>query len=223
MGEVPSLGALGYGLLGLVLTRPVTMSERRFGEQQSAANPSHHGKGSVRYDRCVKDAAYVLAAIAVVVYVVARQRRGDRFVQRSLLFPLVLGIYGVFLVRGAVDRDAVSALSLGLLALSAAASIGFGIFRGRTMELFVQDGELWERASWRTILAGWGGLIVTRACLIGVAAALGATLAASPLWIPLLLAVTLAAQIMVERERARATGAVFATSRRARRRARRAG
>ena len=171
----------------------------------------------------MKGAALVLAGIAVVVLFVARQRRGERFVQRSLLFPLALGVYGAFLVRGAVDHDTVSALSLVLLALSAAASIGFGIFRGRTIELFVQDGELWERASWTTILAGWGGLIVTRACLIGLAAALGASLAASPLWIPLLLAVTLAAQILVEGERARATGASFASSRRTRRRARRAG
>ena len=45
------------------------------------------------------------------------------------------------------------------------------------------------------------------------------TLAASPTWIPLLLAVTLAAQILVEGERARASGATFAASRRARRRA----
>jgi hypothetical protein len=169
----------------------------------------------------VKDAAFVLGAIALVAVLVVRQRRGDRFVQRSLIFPLALGIYGVFLVRGAVDHDTVSALSLALLALSAAVSIGFGMFRGRSMELFVRDGELWERASWRTILVGWGGLIVTRACLIGLAAAWGASLAASPLWIPLLLAVTLAAQFWVEAERARASGAAFAASRRARRRARR--
>jgi len=169
----------------------------------------------------VKGALYVVAGVAVVVFLVVRQRRGDRFVQRSLLFPLALGVYGVFLVRGPVHHDRVSAVSLALLALSAAASIGFGIFRGRSMELFVRDGELWERASWRTIVAGWGGLLATRACLIGLAAALGASLAASPLWIPLLLAVTLAAQILVEGERARATGATVATSRRARRRARR--
>jgi hypothetical protein len=163
----------------------------------------------------------VVAGLALVAFFVVRQRRGDRFVQRSLLFPLALGAYGLFLVQGVVRHDQVSAVSVSLLSLSAAASVGFGVFRGRTMELFVQEGELWERATWTTIIAGWGGLVATRACLIGVAAALGATLAASPLWIPLLLAVTLTAQILVERERARASGATFAASRRARRRARR--
>jgi hypothetical protein len=97
----------------------------------------------------------------------------------------------------------------------------FGVFRGRTMELFVRDGELWERASWTTIVAGWGGLLVTRVFLIGLAVAIGATLAASPTRIPLLLAITLGAQILVVGQRAHATGASVAPSRRATRRARR--
>lgn len=159
--------------------------------------------------------------IAIVAFLVVRQRRSERFVERSLLFPLLLGAYGLVLARGAVRHDPVTGSSLLLLSLSAAASIGFGVFRGRTIELFVRDGELWERASWATIVGGWGGLLLTRACLIGLAAAVGATLAASPTWIPLLLAVTLGAQILVEAQRAHATGARLGVSRRARRRARR--
>lgn len=169
----------------------------------------------------MRDALYVLGGIAIVAFVVVRQRRSERFVERSLVFPVVLGVYGLVLARGAVKSDPVTAASVVLLSLSAGASIGFGVFRGRTIELFVRNGELWERASWTTIVAGWGGLLLTRVILIGLAAAIGATLAASPTWIPLLLAVTLAAQILVEAERARATGAPLGESRRARRRNRR--
>ena len=169
----------------------------------------------------MRDAFYVVGGIAIVAFVIVRQRRSERFVERSLIFPLLLGAYGLVLARGAVNREPVTAASVVLLSLSAAASIGFGVFRGRTVELFVRDGELWERASWMTIVAGWGGLLVTRVVLIGLAAAVGASLAASPTWIPLLLAVTLAAQMLVEAERARASGATLAESRRGRRRAQR--
>lgn len=161
------------------------------------------------------------AGLAIVAFFIVRQRRSNRFVQRSLLFPLLLGLYGAFLVKGTLRQDSTSAASVLLLSLSAAASIGFGVFRGRTITLFIKDGELWERASWTTIVAGWGGLLVTRLLLIALAVAVGATLAASPTWIPLLLAVTLGAQIVVETERARETSAAFAESRRAGRHARR--
>jgi hypothetical protein len=170
------------------------------------------------YDRCMKGAAYVAAGLAIVAFFIIRQRRSNRFVQRSLLFPLLLGLYGAFLVSGTLRHGSASASSVLLLSLSAVASIGFGIFRGRRIDLFVKDGELWERASWTTIVAGWGGLLVTRLLLIALAVTVGATLAASPTWIPLLLAVTLGAQILVETERARESGAALAESRRASRR-----
>jgi hypothetical protein len=104
-----------------------------------------------------------------------------------------------------------------LLVLSAVASVGFGVLRGRTIELFERAGELWERASWTTIAIGWGGLVVIRVALIAVAAVVGAKVAASPATIPLMLAITLAAQMLVVRQRARATGVAIAPSRRRRR------
>jgi len=118
-------------------------------------------------------------------------------------------------------HHALSIASAVLLVLSAFASIGFGVIRGRTIELFERSGELWERASWTTIGVGWGGLLVTRVVLIGVAAAIGAKLAAAPSSIPLMLAITLGTQMLVVRERARGTGVPIAPSQRARRRSRR--
>src|SRR5439155_20892366 len=97
-----------------------------------------------------------------------------------------------------------------LLFLSAVASIGFGVIRGRTIELFVRRGELWERASWTTVAAGWGGLVVTRIALIGVAAAVGEKVAASRSGIPFMLAITLATQMVLVRQRARPSGVPIA-------------
>jgi hypothetical protein len=171
----------------------------------------------------VRAAIYVLGGLAVVAFFVVRQRRSDRFEQRSLIFPIALGIYGALLLNSTSRHDRITFASAVLLLVSAVASIGFGVFRGQTIELFVRDGELWERATWTTIAGGWGGLLGTRVALIGLASAVGAHLAASPATIPLMLAITLAAQMLVVGQRARATGVAIAPSRRERRRARRRG
>jgi hypothetical protein len=168
-----------------------------------------------------KDAIYVLGGLLVVAFFIVRQRRSDRFRERSLLLPIALGIYGIVLLRNTTEHHALTAASAVLLIVSAAASTGFGVIRGRTIELFVRGGELWERASWTTIGVGWGGLLVARVALIGVAAGIGAKVAASPTSIPLMLAVTLGAQMVVVRQRARASGVPLAPPRRASRRSRR--
>jgi hypothetical protein len=165
----------------------------------------------------VKDALYVVGGCAVVVFFVVRQRRSDRFTERSLLLPIGLGIYGIVLLTDTSKHHAFTVASGVLLVASAAASIGFGVIRGRTIELFERGGELWERASWTTLGVGWGGLLVIRIALIGVATAIGATVAASPTSIPLMLAITLTTQMIVVRERARAMGVSIAATRRARR------
>ena len=134
---------------------------------------------------------YVVGGSAVVVFFVVRQRRSDRFTERSLLFPIGLGINGIVLLTDTSKHHAFTVASGVLLVVSAAASIGFGVIRGRTIELFERGGELWERASWTTVGVGWGGLLVTRIALIGAATAIGATVAASPTSIPLMLAITL--------------------------------
>jgi hypothetical protein len=147
-------------------------------------------------------ALYALGGLAIVTIFVVRQRRSDRYRERSLIVPLVLGLYGLALLRGTWRHDPLSFASIVLLALSAVASIGFGVFRGRTIDLVVRDGELWEQASWRTIGVGWGGLLLARVALLGIAGLAGAHFAASPTSIPLLIAVTLAAQMLVVAERA---------------------
>ena len=168
----------------------------------------------------MKDAILVLGGLAVIAFFIVRQRRSDRFRERTLLFPIGLGLYGTVLLHDTARRHPLTGASGVLLAVSAAASIVFGLIRGRTIELSVRDGELWERASWRTIGVGWGGLLVTRIGLIAVAAITGAQLAASATSIPLMLSITLATQLVVVGQRARASGAALAPARRRRSRRR---
>jgi hypothetical protein len=106
------------------------------------------------------------------------------------------------------EQDTVTTASAVLLVVSVAASIAFGVVRGRTTELTVQGGEVWECASWTAIGVGWLGLIVTRLALIAAAVAVGAKVAASPATIPIMLAITLAAQMLVVRARAREIGSL---------------
>jgi hypothetical protein len=86
----------------------------------------------------VKDAIYVLGGLAVVVFFIVRQRRSDRFRERSLIFPMALGIYGVVLLTDTSKHHALTVASAALLILSAVASVGFGVIRGRTIELFTR-------------------------------------------------------------------------------------
>jgi hypothetical protein len=167
----------------------------------------------------VKDVLYVGGGLAIIAFFILRQMRSDRFRERSLIFPIGLGIYGVAVLDGATRTHSLTAGSTLLLGLSAIASVVFGVVRGRTIELFERGGELWERATWATI-AGWGGLLVTRAGIIAIAAIAGASLAASPASIPLMLGVTLATQIIVVGRRARETGLAVPTRSHRRRRGR---
>ena len=94
----------------------------------------------------MRDALYVVGGLAIVVFFIVRQLRSDRFEQRSLIFPVGLGIYGAVILNGTSKHHPVTAASAGLLGLSAVASVAFGVIRGRTIELFERDGELGERA-----------------------------------------------------------------------------
>ena len=137
-----------------------------YGQWQRRLGQCGGSRTSIRraHSSMVKDAIYVLGGLAVVVFFVVRQRRSDRFRERSLLFPIGLGIYGVVLLTSMSEHHALTVASAVLLILSMAASIGFGVIRGRTIELFTRGGELWERASWTTIGVGWGGLFSPASC-----------------------------------------------------------
>jgi hypothetical protein len=78
----------------------------------------------------MRDAIYVVGGLAVIAFFIARQRRSERFEQRSLIVPAALAVYGMVLLGHTTRRHPFSASSAVLLTLSAVASIAFGAFRG---------------------------------------------------------------------------------------------
>jgi hypothetical protein len=50
----------------------------------------------------MRTALYVVGGLAIIAFFVVRQRRSDRYRERSLLLPLALGLYGLanFAARG---------------------------------------------------------------------------------------------------------------------------
>jgi hypothetical protein len=116
-------------------------------------------------------AANVLLIGAAVIWVLARQVQRARIKPRLLLAaPLILAYFGI---RGLPASTWRVPADLGLLALSAALSVGLGIWRGRTIRVWHEaDGTWWRQGSMRT-LALWGALIVARGLLYGLDAALG--------------------------------------------------
>jgi hypothetical protein len=55
-----------------------------------------------------QDAIYVFGGLVVAVFFIVRQRRSDRFRERSLLFPAALGIYGIVLLTDTTEHHALT-------------------------------------------------------------------------------------------------------------------
>jgi hypothetical protein len=136
--------------------------------------------------------ANVLLIGAAVVWVLARQVRRAPIKPRLLLAaPVVLAYFGI---RGLPAWTWHRSADLGLLALSAALSVGLGIWRGQTIRVWREaDGTWWRQGSVRTLVL-WGVLIVARGLLYGLDAALGHREASGLGAILLTLALSFAAQ-----------------------------
>ncbi|HEX3332279.1 MAG TPA: hypothetical protein VHS27_20320 [Gaiellales bacterium] len=65
---------------------------------------------------------YALGGLAIIAFFIMRQRRSDRYRERSLILPLALGVCGIALLRGTWQRDRLTVASIALLGLSALAS-----------------------------------------------------------------------------------------------------
>ena len=116
-------------------------------------------------------AANLFLIAAAVVWILVRQVRTERLKPGLLLVaPLLLGYFGV---RSAVGHNYASAVDVALLAASALASVGLGLWRGATVQVWRdQAGVWWRRGSWRT-LALWGALFAVRGVTYAVAYATG--------------------------------------------------
>jgi hypothetical protein len=115
--------------------------------------------------------ADLLLIVAAVAWVLARQVQVARVKPRLLvLAPLVLAFFGIRSLPASTWRVPAD---LALLAVSAALSLGLGVWRGQTIKVWRDaEGTLWRQGSVLTLVL-WGVLIVARGLLYGVGVAVG--------------------------------------------------
>ena len=150
----------------------------------------------------------VLAAIAVVVMVLARQLRGEPLRgKRLILLPAVLTVIG-FTDLGNGGRHP-TATDIACLVISGLIAAAIGLAQGTVMRLESRDGFLWGQLPvWGLWL--WAGLVLSRLAMTGVAYGLHAHVAASTATILLMLGINRLAQAGVVSLRAFHSGIPFA-------------
>src|ERR1700743_2274838 len=152
-----------------------------------------------------------LVAIAIIVFVVGQQLIGSALRgKRVVMLPLILTVIGV--VEIASGKSHPHATDIILLVVGAAIAIVTGLGLGAMTRLERRDGFLWARLSTRGLWL-WGGLIVSRLLIVGIAEGAGAHVAASTASILLILGLNRAAQSLVIVPRAIAAGIPFAPER----------
>lgn len=150
----------------------------------------------------------VVAAIGIIGYVIWQQVAGTALTgRRTVVLPAILTVIGILDLTGhnahPNTADAV------LLVVSAAIAIAVGAGLGLMTRLERRDGYLWARLSKQGLWL-WGGLIVSRLIITGIAHATGAHIAAGTTAILLVLGLNRVTQALVIVPRAVAAGIPFA-------------
>jgi len=150
----------------------------------------------------------VLAAIAIILYVIGQQLAGGALQgKRLLVLPAVLTVIGILDVGG--QRSHLGATDVVLLVVGAASAIATGAGLGAMTRLQRRNGCLWAQLPKRGLWL-WGALIISRLAITGLAHACGAQVAAGTAAILLMLGLNRAAQALVVVPRAIAAGIPFA-------------
>jgi hypothetical protein len=153
----------------------------------------------------------VIAVVAIVVYVIARQLIGE-----SLRGKRVVVLPAVLVVVGAVDLTRhghhPGGSDIVMIVIGAVVAAGIGVAQGRMMRLERRDGVLWGQMPPRSLWL-WLVFVASRVGLDLVASGLGAHVAASTEPILLTLGINRLAQAAVIAPRAWAAGIPFAPER----------
>jgi hypothetical protein len=150
----------------------------------------------------------ILAAVAIVAYVIGRQLLGEQLRgKRLILLPLVVVVIGATQLVGHGHHLGTS--DIALIILGAVVAAGIGAAQGSMMRLEARDGTLWGQMPGRSLWL-WLALVLSRVALIAVASGLGAHVAASAAPIILTLGINRLAQAAVIAPRALAAGIPFA-------------
>ncbi len=150
----------------------------------------------------------VVAIIGIVVYVIGQQLVGSAVSgKRLVVLPVVLTVIGIADIGGHGSHP--EATDIVLLIVSAVIAVAIGVALGAMTRLERRDGHLWAQLPARGLWL-WGGLIVSRLLVIGIAHGAGAHVAAGTTAILLMLGLNRAAQALVVAPRAIAAGIPFA-------------
>jgi len=155
----------------------------------------------------------ILLVVAAVGYVLWSRMQGRPLkLRRMLVLPVVLTVLGITDLTGS-SAPHLTPKDITFLLISVALSVVLGAARGVTIELYPQQGELWQR--YRGITVGlWIALIAAKLILIAIASAAGASAGGGTSSLLLTLGVSLLAEAAIVGPRARSTGLPFATGRR---------
>jgi hypothetical protein len=150
----------------------------------------------------------VLVAIGIIVYVIGQQLLGSALSgKRVVLLPAVLTLLGILDIAG--NKPHPDATDVVLLVVSGAIAITTGAALGAITCLERRDGHLWAQLPKQGLWL-WGGLIVSRLLIAGVAHGPGAHAVAGTAAILLMLGLNRAAQALVVVPRAIVAGVSFA-------------
>jgi uncharacterized membrane protein YoaT (DUF817 family) len=94
-------------------------------------------------------------------------------VKRLLILPVLLTVLGITDLTGS-SAPRLTPKDIAFLVVSVAVSAVLGAARGATIELYPNQGELWQRYR-RSTVALWIALITTKLVLVAIASAAGAS------------------------------------------------
>jgi hypothetical protein len=151
----------------------------------------------------------ILLAVAAVGYVLWSRTKGQPLrSKRLLVLPVILTIIGITDLSGS-SAPHLTPKDVAFVAVSVIISVALGAARGATIELYPQQGELWQR--YRSSTVGlWIAIILIRVVLVGVASAAHASPGAGTDTLLLALGASLLAEAAVVGPRALSTGLPFA-------------
>ncbi len=149
----------------------------------------------------------VVAAVGCVLW--SRMKGQPLKVKRLLILPVLLTVLGITDLTGS-SAPRLTPKDIAFLVVSVAVSAVLGAARGATIELYPNQGELWQRYR-RSTVALWIALITTKLVLVAIASAAGASAGGGTNSLLLSLGVSLLAEAAIVGPRALSTGLPFAT------------
>jgi hypothetical protein len=152
----------------------------------------------------------IVLVVAAVAYVLWSRTQGRPLqLRRLVVVPAILAVLGVTNLTGS-SAPPLTPIDIAFLVASVAVSAVLGAARGATIEIYANQGELWQRYR-RSTVALWIALIATKIVLLAIASSAGASAGGGTNGLLLSLGVSLLAEAAIVGPRALSTGLPFAT------------